>query len=206
MKRVFSLIAALILIVTAIFAQSRSYGPPASATLPTYVLASFNGTSDLAEFAWTPDFTAATPLWFDLPYYPFNFPQIRPTPVSLRDPHLQKISGTYYLAHTGVASSNTAWYFLTCDARMTCSGDTAVSVTGSVPTSTNVWAPRFFIDTDGTLRVYLAISTDSAGHFEIYESHCTSGGNVPTCTWSNPAAVWTGNAIDPFVMCIDNVN
>jgi hypothetical protein len=71
---------------------------------------------------------------------------------------------------------------------------------------TATWAPEFFVDTDGTLRVLGALATGTSGEMEIYEFNATSGTRL---AWSarslqiaKPAA--NVNLIDPFMMIHTN--
>ncbi len=75
----------------------------------------------------------------------------------------------------------------------------------SIASLAHVWAPEWFIDTDGSIHVFVACSNSGTTAFQIYETHPT---NAALTTWSNPAIV-TGTSlpsdmIDPFMVKVGN--
>jgi hypothetical protein len=119
------------------------------------------------------------------------------TPASgaFRDSSITQIAGTYYIAYTSGLSGTFAiisspnmfnWTYLT-------------AVNPGFGSSIDVWAPEWFIDTDGTVHVFFA--SDPSGTFKIYETHPTDG---TLLTWSSPVLVLSaaGQNIDPYVVKI----
>ncbi len=71
----------------------------------------------------------------------------------------------------------------------------------SIASLVHVWAPEWFIDSDGSVHVFVACSNSGTTAFQIYETHPT---NAAMTTWSNPVLV-TGTSlptdiIDPFLV------
>lgn len=153
-----------------------------------------NGLEHLYLFA-SNDGITFQPLNVDFSYDP-------PTP-NFRDPSIIYYNNLYYLCYShvqgpgytgttfGVASSPDLqnWTFIT-----------NVSVAG-VANAFSVWAPEWFVDSDGSLHVICAISTDMNATHQLYEIHPT---NLAYTTWSTPVNLpltgGTTNAIDPFMV------
>jgi hypothetical protein len=132
------------------------------------------------------------------------------TGLNLRDPRLLKYSGTWYIFYSDTTlsgGSNTAWGCRSSTDLKGWGSETLISVTGGVPSATDTWAPSYFIDTDDSLHVLVAISTNTRSSFQIYETHPTGSGNLCAQTWSNPSAITVTSQtslIDPWVTCIDS--
>jgi hypothetical protein len=116
-----------------------------------------------------------------------------------RDPSIMYYNDIWYIAHTNAA--NTYWTLLSSTDLVNWTSVANVSMTAI--TSLNlVWAPEFFIDTDGTVHVFTTCSTGgSTTNFQIYEQHATAD---DLSTWSTPVII-TGtslraNMIDAFVV------
>ena len=134
-------------------------------------------------------------------YDGINWTQFGPAPISStgeRDPALIHHDGLWWIAATSGASNS--WDLYTSPDLITWTGPTAVSVSG-VAGVTNAWAPHWFVDNDGTVRVYIALSTDSGSTFNIYEMHPTAR---DMSTWSTPsnltASGFAAKNIDPCVV------
>lgn len=116
-----------------------------------------------------------------------------------RDPSLLFHNGKYYIAHTN--STNTFWTLLVSTDLVAWSKLMDVDMT-SIASVFRVWAPEFFVDDDGTIRVFTTCSTGgSTTNFQVYEQHATAS---DLSAWSNPVII-TGtslrsNMIDAFVV------
>jgi hypothetical protein len=124
------------------------------------------------------------------------------TPVSpsiVRDPSIMKSGGLYWVAHTNNFGGTTFDVISSPDL----SNWTLVqSVDMSAVTGVNrVYAPEWFVDTDGSIHIFVTTSIDTGVSYQIHEVHPT---NVAMTTWSTPVTVTgTGipvSAIDPFIL------
>jgi len=124
------------------------------------------------------------------------------TPVSpsiVRDPSIMKSGGLYWVAHTNNFGGTTFDVISSPDL----SNWTLVqSVDMSAVTGVNrVYAPEWFVDTDGSIHIFVTTSIDTGVSYQIHEVHPT---NAAMTTWSTPVTVTgTGipaSAIDPFIL------
>lgn len=122
---------------------------------------------------------------------------------TLRDPSIVHYDNQWWMAATdGTAPNATAfWDLYTSTDLSTWSSVTHISTTG--PGTTNTWAPQWFIDIDGSVHIFVSLSTNNQTSFAIYEMHPT---NRAMTTWSTPV-ILTGTGfpttyIDPSVINI----
>lgn len=123
---------------------------------------------------------------------------------ALRDPSIVKIAGVWWLAHTSIPDTSSFQVTSSTDLQTW----TAPQTIGVSPlTPFHVWAPEWFIDSDASVHIIVAVTQNSAnpvtGPFFLYEIHPTNGAMT---TWSTPAAITitgeTNNAIDPYFVKI----
>jgi hypothetical protein len=191
-----SIVSADILVLAQSYLQIKWFGSTSS----TYILSDF--VSDGNEVLRTLSSSNATS---------FNTLAISYTPPGsdiVRDPSIEFINGSYWVAHTvntfsqkityfDIASSPDAVYW-TSIGTVDCS-----SITGTTANA-RAWAPEWFQDTDGSVHILIALgssgdSNGSVSGFQLYEMHPTNQGYT---TWSSPVQI-TGtslptNQIDPF--------
>lgn len=124
-----------------------------------------------------------------------------PTTGNQRDPSITYYKGKYYIAHT----NSTNKFFTVLVSENLSNWAKLIDVDMTAITNLNlVWAPEWFVDDDGSIRVFVSCSTEgSTMNFQIYEVHPT---NDTMSTWSVPVAIaGTGfrtNMIDPYVVKI----
>lgn len=145
-----------------------------------------------------------SPDGLNMRYKPMNY-QVN-SPVKVRDPSIIKIGSTYWMAHTNgydtgfdIASSPDAFNW-TFQKRV----DTSATIGSGAGART--WAPEWFVDTDGTVRIYVSCDTTGAGlTMQLYELRATDPNNLAG-TWTAPVALaGTGlpaRMIDPFMIKI----
>jgi len=110
-----------------------------------------------------------------------------------RDPSIMTYSGLYYLIHTNSCSSPNsyviAWSHST-DGINWAPHATLDLTTMGIPNAVFAWAPEWFIDPNGSglasVHVFLTISTNGGGNFQVFEIHPTA---ADFSTWSNVQAV-----------------
>jgi len=124
----------------------------------------------------------------------------------VRDPSIMFYSGKWWVAHTNAGAVG-------------CTQDNGFSVTSSsdlqtwanpicvipaVSGSALAWAPEWFIDTDGSVHIVVAVSTEGcsfgSSNMQIYEMHPTA---ADFSTWSNPVLLTVSgmtDIIDPFMV------
>lgn len=130
----------------------------------------------------------------------------------MRDPSMIQYANQFCIASTSTANASTS-FNIACSPYLTHGWASLVNVSFTGQSATNVWAPKFFIDSDGSVHIFVAVSADSQTSFTTYEIHSTVG-NINNAsqatsdltTWSTPVAVsGTGfptKPIDPFVIKI----
>lgn len=98
-----------------------------------------------------------------------------------RDPSLMHYDGKWWIATTHGGGLNATDYFDLYNSSdlLTWSSAATVSCSGVTPAAT--WAPQWFIDTDGSVHILVALKVSS--HFKIHELHPT---NQAMTTWSTP--------------------
>ena len=122
-----------------------------------------------------------------------------PASGSQRDPALLLDTDDYHwVCHTNSTNS----YFTVIKSNDFSSWEVAANVDMSdIANLHYVWAPQWFVDSDGTVHVFVACSTSSStSNFQIYEVHPT---NTAMSSWSTPVAITISgesNVIDPFVV------
>ena len=125
---------------------------------------------------------------------------------SVRDPSVHIINGTYWLAHTVAPNASTActnFALASSTDGRTFTYQRYVDCTAVVGNDANsrTWAPEFFVEADGTVRIYFAGSTSGASNFKIYETHATA---ADLSTWSTPVQIagtsLPSNMIDAFMV------
>lgn len=129
----------------------------------------------------------------------------------VRDVHIcpTKINDLYWISHTNLTGAGSAttgfdiasspdlfqWTFAKT---IGCS-----SITGNTSGS-RTWAPDWYIGEDGSVHIFVSLSTNSDGTNKTYEVHPTTNLLTSATSWSNPSAVsGTGLPtayIDTFVM------
>jgi hypothetical protein len=133
-------------------------------------------------------------------------------PITIKPPYA--VDGTHYLQEPSIIWNAGYWwicytYGLLSDASGTVfqiirSPDlvnwtlvTSVSMS-SITGVRHVWAPEFFVDDDGTVRVYVTCNTNGTltDGFVIYETHAT---NAALTTWSTPVLV-TGTGLPSSIL------
>ena len=117
-------------------------------------------------------------------------------PVVSRDMSLYKDgTGTWWMVSTYGPSSG----FYLRSSLDTKAWTTPVIVPMPVATAVAWWAPEWFVDSDASVHVFVAVSLVDDQHFQIYETHPTAS-DMSTWSAAQPVVV-TGvsNLIDPFV-------
>ena len=120
--------------------------------------------------------------------------------VAARDPSIVRFGDLYYVAFTHAADT----YFSVWQSPDLTPGSWTLTANVSMAAIASlylVWAPDWFIDTDGTLHTFVSCSTGlSMTNFQIYEVHPTAD---DLSTWSAPTLITgTGlraNMIDPHM-------
>ncbi len=116
-------------------------------------------------------------------------PLLIPGSGNQRNPSLLRWNNCYYLAHTN--STNTYFTILKSYDLRTWTSVVNVSMT-SIGSLNLTEAPKWFIDDDGTVRIFVAASTGgSTTNYQIYELHATA---TDLSTWSNPT-ILTGTSL-----------
>lgn len=167
------------------------------------VLATFDGTAQLLTIGYGTDTVN----------YPYALVATNYA-TGLRDPGMIKVGSTWFIAYT-VLTPNVAYFQLISSTDLVnWSAPTNVSVTATVPTAQFVWAPRWFTDTDGSVHVFVSVSTvvtnppGTSSNFQIYEMHPTGTLSLAS-TWSAPVLITvTGQTsiIDPQMTCMATGN
>lgn len=179
-------LATVVLAAGAVLASSLYTGLPGPAPAPGYVLSSFNGAYPNDHFA----------LFFSLGGIDWtggagNYS----TP--LRDPSITRINGTWWLAHTSIPDVSSFQVASSPDLR---TWSNPITVTVLPLSALHCWAPEWFIDSDGSPHVTIAITQGgNLGPFTIYELHPT---NADFTSWSAPSPLvitGEGNPIDPYL-------
>lgn len=115
-----------------------------------------------------------------------------------RDPSIIQYKDKYWLAVTD--STNTYFTVYSSPDLFEWSEIANVSMT-AISLVFRVWAPEWFIDDDGTIHVFVAVSTNSlTNNFQIYRVNPTNAGMT---AWSSPTLITiTGqsNVIDAFAI------
>lgn len=107
-----------------------------------------------------------------------------------RDVSITNFNGQYLVAHTN--STNTFWTLLKSIDLLDWEHVADVDMT-SIASLHRVWAPEFFIDDDGTLRVFTSCSTGGVlTNFQIYEQHLDDPDDLTD--WTNPVLL-TGTSL-----------
>ena len=129
---------------------------------------------------------------------------------NVRDPSITWYGGAWWIAYTNdqVNGVTTPRWSLARSADLIHWAWVADVSTASVAGALNNWAPEFFTDADGSLHVFLSITTrPTVDNFRIYETHPTNPADLTS--WSPPAALsgdgLPADAIDPFVTKKDGV-
>lgn len=134
----------------------------------------------------------------------FNFILPGPIPgVSLRDPSIIRWKGKYWIVFTN--GNNTNFGIMSYTHLLAYDTNTSVDVSGLTGTITDTWAPKWFVDSDGSLHVFFCAKQNAGGHY-IAEIHPT---NDAMTTWSTPVFVTGGTLqsiarIDPAMAKIGN--
>jgi hypothetical protein len=127
---------------------------------------------------------------------------------NVRDPSIALINGTYWVTFSGLTRATFkrvmgfAIISSTNLSNFTEVGTVDVSAAvGKDDSTTQVWAPEWFIDSDGSAHIVFCATTtfSSAPAFQIYEVHPT---NSNFTAWSDPVQIkgrFPNNMIDPFV-------
>src|SRR6516162_4202808 len=127
-----------------------------------------------------------------------NWDLLRPTPVykpasnSLKDPSIYYDGTTYWMVYTIAtnttgSTTSTSWGVASSPDLINWTLVTTVSESGTVSGATYVQGPEWFIDTDGSVHVFLTIGTSNTTA-AIYKRSPT---NIGMTTWS-AATVITG--------------
>jgi hypothetical protein len=114
---------------------------------------------------------------------------INDSPQKVRDPSAVYHNGTFWLAHTNTngPANQSAFSVAKSEGSGLWRKVSDVDVSGSISGVTNVWAPEWFVDQDGSVHVLFGASTTgSSGNFTMYEIHPT---NAAMTSWSAPAAL-----------------
>ena len=121
-----------------------------------------------------------------------------PTQTLLRDPSIMRAAdGLYYVVHTTGWSGQTFGVARSADLRH---WDHVADISVPLPGLRNVWAPEWFRDKDGSLKVVLSLSTTGTdGPFSAYYLRPLDGGFT---RFSEPVAMQglADNYIDTFVI------
>lgn len=125
--------------------------------------------------------------------------------IGVHDPSIYRHSdGNYYVVYT-TGTGNSFGLAVSSDL-VNWSLVQRVS-TAAISGVQHTWAPEWFVDSDGSVHVFISANTVAATNagFQIYEMHPTVAGNFAG-SWSSPVLV-TGtslpsNIIDPFVVKI----
>lgn len=124
---------------------------------------------------------------------------------NVRDPSVAYYRHAWWMAYTNdqvAGATMPRWSIATSSDLLTWTHVADIS-TADLKGAVHVWAPEFFIDHQGALHVFLAISSDlEARHFQIHETHPIDAADLTG--WTTPTPV-TGpglppDAIDPFVV------
>jgi hypothetical protein len=127
----------------------------------------------------------------------------------VRDPSIMYFNNTYWVVHTNgaVMESDTNSFSIISSLDLSnwdvvnASVSTS-SVTGDpVNTGGKTWAPEWFVDSDGSVYIFVTLKSDETGHHEIY--YLTPNDNTLT-SWSNPTKITINGApvdlIDAFII------
>ena len=124
---------------------------------------------------------------------------------TVRDPSIVLVDGVWYVAFTNNSfNTSTSFSIYKSVDLFTWTSHATVSL-AAVSGLNRVWSPQLFVDSDGTVRAYVAgndgSATDTYGEFSIY--HLL--GSADLATWGAPTAVLSRSAgtkhyIDPFVI------
>lgn len=124
---------------------------------------------------------------------------------TVRDPSIVLVDGVWYVAFSNNSFNTTTSFSIYKSVDLfTWTSHATVSL-ASVSGLNRVWSPQIFVDSDGTIRAYVAgndgSATDTYGEFSIY--HLL--GSADLATWGAPTAVLSRSAgtkhyIDPFVI------
>jgi hypothetical protein len=119
----------------------------------------------------------------------------------VRDPSIVNIGGVIWMANNNKTSSTFTL------AKSTDNGNTfnhVANITVNLAGVDFVYAPEWFVDSDGegSVHLFMCMSTDSGVHDNIYEMHPTNAGMT---TWSDPVLVDEGDAVhniiqDPYII------
>jgi hypothetical protein len=119
---------------------------------------------------------------------------------SVRDPSIVRYKNLYYICYSknAFADGNT---FAIASSPDLVNWTYLADVTMVTGTGNHVWAPEFFVDTDGAAHIFVAVGANTDTNMQIYETHPT---NASLTAWSAGTQV-TGsnlpaNMIDPFVV------
>lgn len=123
----------------------------------------------------------------------------------LRDPSIVHYAGRFWIAYTaanGPADTETA--FGIAQSLDLVNWNLVTSPNPGVSGENRVWAPEWFVDSDGSIHILMAVSADGGTTFGIYELHPT---NSDLTAWSNGTLLtWSSGTpsdpIDPFVVKI----
>ena len=131
-----------------------------------------------------------------------------PSSGEIRDPSVIKIGDTLWCVYTSGIFGLVDYFSLikSTDGGLSW---TFVKTITSLSGATHTWAPEWFRDSDDSVHVQVAVSTDnygSGGTINIYELHPTTFD--PAGTWSaavsTPIPTWNSNAYDPSTIKVDN--
>lgn len=134
------------------------------------------------------------------------------SPLGFRDPSIIQVNDTFYCVATYNAFANPCTSFVVIKSIDLYNWSLVgyVNIASDIPTTNKVWAPEWFIDTDGKRYVFFSLSTQNyAGwggvDFQIYKMENNS---LSTLSWGTPEKITiTGktDVIDGFMYKENNI-
>jgi len=121
---------------------------------------------------------------------------------SLRDPSIIFYRGEYYIAYTcelGNPASNRRFAIAKSPDLETWTHVTYVDCSTLTVSPNNVWAPEFFIDSDGTVCIYVSINTGATGSYGKFSTALYTATNAALTTWNSGQIIIGESYIDCFM-------